>query len=80
MAVILDEVPTGTANENIYDRVQKARQDALLLIDQDAEYMQVGRFKINSFLKFISQFAVFFLRWKTRMEMRYICRLRSVVV
>lgn len=44
MAVILDEVPDGTASDNIYDRVQKARQDALLLIDQDAEYMQVGLF------------------------------------
>lgn len=41
MAVILDEVPTGSTSDNIYDRVQKARQDALLLIDQDAEYMQV---------------------------------------
>lgn len=78
MAVILDEVPTGTASDNIYDRVQKARQDALLLIDQDAEYMQVGLF-FYLFLKFLSKYLPFF-RWKIRMEMRSTCHPMSVVV
>lgn len=61
MAVILDEVPAGEAADNIYDRVQKARQDALLLIDQDAEYMQVNCFRIFLILNLCLFFFFLFL-------------------
>lgn len=79
MAVILDS-SDNLAENAAYDRVQKARDDAQLLINQKRhEFMQVSS-HLNFSRYLVDLQLVHFLRWKIKMEKRFICRHKKRIV